>query len=121
MQILEVTAENMLPRILLVRLYDTVLMRHTVKHRVSDVYELSFYLEGSGTVHIQDTVYSVAPGVIRFTRPGTLLSSTPDYRCITVFFDFGAANTLAHNLILDNIPPYLTTDGKLQSRFEALL
>lgn len=121
MQTLELPAENMLPRVLLVRLYDTVAMHHTVKSRVSDVYELSIYLEGNGNVHIQGTVCPIVPGVIRFTKPGTLLSSTPHYRCITVFFDFGTADTLVSNPILDNIPAYIPSDSELQHHFEELL
>lgn len=121
MQILDMLAENMLPRVLLVRLYDTVAMKHTVKKRISDAYELSLYLDGNGTVSIQNEEYPACRGAIRFTKPGMLLSSIPDYRCITVFFDFGSANTLCRNPVLDGIPSYLATDCELQSGFEALL
>lgn len=121
MQFLDLPAENMVPRVLLVRLYDTVAMHHTVKKRISDTYELSFYLDGTGTVNIQNARYPIATGTIRFTKPGTLLSSTPDYRCITVFFDFGVANTVIRNPILDGIPSCLTTDHEFRSHFEDLL
>ena len=121
MKILDLPAENMLPRVLLVRLYDTVAMQHTVQKRISDSYELSLYLEGSGTINIQNTPYPVSPGTIRFTKPGTLLSSIPDYRCITVFFDFGTADTILRNPILEGIPTYWTTHFEQLPLFEKLL
>lgn len=121
MRTLDQPTENMLPRILLARLYDTVAMKHTVKNRVSESYELSLYLEGSGTVNIQGTEYPVVPGAIRFTTPGTILSSTPDYRCITVFFDFGEKNTLLRNPILDGIPTFWNAGFAHREEFENLL
>lgn len=121
MQVLDLPVEAMLPRIILVRLYDTVAMQHQVKKRISDAYELSLYLDGNGSVSIKGTEYAATRGAIRFTKPGTVLSSIPDYRCITVFFDLGEKNTLYRNQILDGIPTYLSTECELQSRFEALL
>ena len=121
MQILDLSAEKMIPRILFVRLYDTVAMEHTVKKRVSDAYELSFYLDGTGTVSIQNADHPVVSGAVRFTAPGTLLSSTNHYRCITVYFDFGAANTVLRNPVLEGIPSYLTAEQELRPIFEDLL
>ena len=121
MFISELPTKAMLPRILLVREYDTKLVYHQTKKRISDTYELGIYLDGTGTVTIQGTEYPISRGGIRFTKPGTLLSSAPDYRCITVYFDFGEENTLYRNQILDNIPSYISTNGDLLDQFEALL
>lgn len=121
MKTLELTSEKMLPRVLLVRFYDTVEMQHKVKKRISDAYELSLYLEGSGTVNIQNVDYPISPGTIRFTKPGTQLSSIPDYRCISVFFDFGSSNTVLRNPILEGIPTYWTTELEQRPLFEKLL
>lgn len=121
MKTLELAAENILPRVLLVQLYDTVTMQHMVRKRISDSYELSIYLEGSGDVMIQNTTYAITPGSVRFTTPGTALSSTPDYRCITAFFDFGSENTVLRNPILDGIPSFFSEDLQLLPHFENLL
>lgn len=121
MRISELPTKSMLPRILLVRQYDTKLVHHQIKKRISEAYELGIYLDGTGTVNIQGTEHPISRGGIRFTKPGTLLCSTPDYRCITVYFDFGEENTLYRNQILDNIPSYISTNGDLLDQFEALL
>lgn len=121
MQILEIAPENMHPRVLLARLYDTIAMKHTVKKRISDTYEISFYLEGDGDVTVGDTVYPIKPSAIRIVPPGTPLTSIPHYRCITVFFDFGSANTVVRNSVLEGIPHWIATEGEMQGEFEALL
>ncbi len=121
MRVSELPVKLMLPRILLVRQYDTRLVHHQIKKRTSDTYELGFYLDGTGTVNIQGTEYPISRGGIRFTKPGTVLYSTPDYRCITVYFDFGEERTLYRNQILENISSYISTSGNLQDLFEALL
>jgi AraC-like DNA-binding protein len=120
MQITELSSNALLPRILLVRHYDTVAMQHQVKKRVADSYELSFYLDGTGTVSIQDARYPIEPGAVRFSKPGTVLCSTPQYRCITVYFDLGKENTLYRNPVLDALPSY-TSGSPLQPLFESLL
>ena len=121
MQVAELSTDAILPRVLLVRHYDTVAMQHQVKKRVSDSYELSPYLDGTGSVNIQGVQYPIEPGAIRFTRPGTILFSTPHYRCITAYFDFGKEDTLYRNPILDALPSYHPAGSPIQSQFEALL
>jgi len=117
---MELALEQMLPRVILVRDYDTVQMRHRVGHRVSEFYELSFYTGGTGKVIIQGAEYPISRGAIRFSPPGTGLSSIPDYRCITVYFDFGDSRVY-HNPILDGIPCFFETPGAQRSLFEGLL
>lgn len=121
MQTVELPVEAMLPRILLVRHYDTVAMEHKIKKRVAEHYELSIYMEGNGTVSIRGAEYPISRGAVRFVPPGTLLSSVPDYRCISVYFDFGVENTVCHNPILDGIPCFFETACQQLPLFEALL
>ena len=71
MRISELPIKSMLPRILLVRLYDTNLVHHQIKKRTADTYELGIYLDGTGTVNIQGTEHPISRGGIRFTKPGT--------------------------------------------------
>ena len=116
----ELPLEQMLPRVILVREYDTVQMRHKVAKRISEYYELSFFTESSGTMIIQGAQYPITRGSIRFSPPGTTLSGIPNFRCITVYFDFGDARVY-HNPILDGIPAFFETPGAQRPLFEALL
>ena len=120
MQVAEISSDALLPRVLLVRDYETAATTHQVRKRTADSYELSLYYEGSGSVTVQDVQYPIEPGSVRFTKPGSVLSSTPDYRCITVYFDLGKENTLYRNPILDALPSY-TSGSPLQPLFESLL
>ena len=120
MQVAEISSDALLPRVLLVRDYETAATTHQVRKRTADSYELSLYYEGSGSVTVQDVQYPIEPGSVRFTKPGSVLSSTPDYRCITVYFDFGQDNTLYRNSILDSLPAF-TSGSSLQSQFESLM
>ena len=116
----ELPLEQMLPRVILVRDYDTVQMRHKVAQRVSEYYELSFFTGGTGEMIIQGARYPVSRGAIRFSPPGTVLSSIPEYRCITVYFDFGD-DRVYHNPVLDGIPAFFETPGAQRQLFEKLL
>jgi len=121
MQTFELPVESMLPRVLLARYYDSVAMQYETAQRRAESWELSFYLENSGVVLIGDTAYPVHTGDVRFVAPGTLLSSIPDFRCYTVYFDFGEPGTVCKNQILDGIPPYFHTTGELHSAFEEIV
>ena len=107
---MELALEQMLPRVILVRDYDTVQMRHRVGRRISEFYELSFYTGGTGKVIIQGAEYPISRGAIRFSPPGISLSSIPEYRCVTVYFDFGDGQVY-HNPILDGIPCFFFCVG----------
>ena len=116
----ELALEQMLPRVILIREYDTVAMHHKVAQRISEYYELSIFTGGTGRMIIEGAEYPVRRGAIRFTPPGTVLSSIPDYRCITVYFDFGD-NRVYHNPVLDGIPAFFETACGQLHLFEALL
>lgn len=118
---MDLAVEAMLPRVLLVRMYDTVAMQHKIRQRVSEHYELTFYMEGDGRVSIHGAEYPACRGAVRFTPPGTVLSSVPDYRCITVYFDFGKTGVVCHNPVLDGIPSFVVTACEQLPQFEALL
>lgn len=121
MQSAELPVEQMLPRVFLVREYDTATMHHNKKERISEHYELSIYVEGSSWIIINGVRFPISRGAIRFTPPGTVLSSTPDYRCITVYFDLGPEGCVYHNPILDGIPGFFETACGQLPLFEALL
>ena len=122
MRIRELPAEAMLPRISLCRFFETINAPPKKSlDRIAECYELSFYLRGNGSIHIDGTDYPVHFGDIRFTRPGTYLRSVPHYDCYTIYFDFGQAGEIYRNPLLDGIPEYFHTGGETQRLFEEML
>ena len=106
-----VPVESMLPRIIGANIYEHMLPISNNPGRTAEAYEISLYLEGSGTIYINDKEYKVHNGDVRFSKPGTKLTSSPKYKCYTAIFDFGESNMILRNQILDNIPEYFSTDG----------
>lgn len=122
MQTREMELEDIVPRISLCRLFDTAhAPENRPPNRISEFYELGFYLEGDGAIRIGDECYPVHRGDIRFTRPGTYLCSEPHYRCYTIYFDFGKEDTVYKNPILDGIPEFFHGGEELQPRFAELV
>ena len=118
----ELPIENMLPRISLCRFFETVNAPPKKSlDRVAECYEISFYLRGDGSIHIDGNDYPVHYGDIRFTKPGTYLKSVPHYDCYTIYFDFGKMQEICRNPLLDGIPEYFHTAGETQKLFEELL
>lgn len=122
MKIRELPAEAMLPRISLCRFFETINAPPKKSlDRIAECYELSFYLRGNGSVHIDGTDYPIHFGDIRFTRPGTYLKSNPHYDCYTIYFDFGQEQEICRNPLLDGIPEYFHTGGEHRKLFEEML
>ena len=116
-----VSVESMLPRIITVNFYEHMIPISKNPGRTAEIYEISLYLGGSGTIFINDKEYKVHNGDVRFSKPGTKLISSPEYKCYTVYFDFGESNMILRNQILDNIPEYFSTDGATLHLFEKLI
>lgn len=116
----ELPIDSMLSRISLCRLFETT-NESLKKNRISEFYELGFYLSDSGVIYINDKEYSIHYGDIRFTKPGTYLNSIPHYKCFTIYFDFGQSNVVYQNQLLDGIPEYFHTSGEHEKIFEELL
>ncbi|MBE5867092.1 MAG: helix-turn-helix transcriptional regulator [Lachnospiraceae bacterium] len=114
--------DSMLPRISLCRFFETqnAPPRKTLD-RISEFYEVAFYLSDSGAININDKEHSIHYGDIRFTKPGTYLNSIPHYKCFTIYFDFGQSNVIYQNQLLDGIPEYFHTSGEHEKIFEELL
>lgn len=114
--------ESMLPRVSLCRLFDTQATSDwAFRHRISDFYELSYYLEGDGSVTINNKTYNISAGDIRFTKPGTSLCGTPHFKSYTIYFDFGTSKTIYNNEILDGIPEFFHASEEYSKQFEKLL
>ncbi len=123
MTTVEVPIAKMVPRVLLARRFDASgKIPLNKKPRVAKHYELGYYTRANGgSVTVGENKYTIRPGDVRFVRPGTKLNSVPNYKCLTVYFDFGEEGVLYTNQILDGLPDYISTDGTLQPLFEELL
>ena len=80
--------QNTLPLIRMARLYDTIQDGRTkpTAERVADCFELGLFLSDSGSFTADGREYRIVPGLLRFTRPGQHICSSPPYRCYTVYF-----------------------------------
>jgi len=112
MKTIELPVEQMLPRMIDARVFEFEKGQARKRKRKTYVYEVGFYLGGSGAIFVEDREYRVHYGDVRFTKPGTRLNSIPQYKCYTLVFDFGENNTIYKNQILDNLPEYFTTRGE---------
>ena len=121
MKIINLPIESTIPRIIMARKFQLNKNTEKANGRISTVYEVSYYVEANGNLQIDKNHFNIKPGDIRFVKPGTFLNSTPDYTCYTVNFDFGEIETIYSNQILDNIPEYISTDGKLKPFFEEII
>ena len=119
----ELSIDAMLPRVLMVRQFDSAAaLWQNKRARVARHYELGYYTSShGGSLAVEGRDFQIRPGDIRFAMPGYKLNSQPDYQCITVYFDFGEEDVRYENQILDGLPAYISTDGALRPLFEELL
>ena len=96
--------QNTLPLIRMARLYDTIQDGRTkpTAERVADCFELGLFLSDSGSFTADGREYRIVPGLLRFTRPGQHICSSPPYRCYTVYFTLdGPVCDYLTSLLLD--------------------
>lgn len=93
------------PELLMGRYYNSRGMDR-VPYRFAEHFELSVYLEDSGTLYINDQPHSLHRGDVRFIRPGTKLGSTEEYSCYSFWFCFGEKNTDYNDALIDAILPF---------------
>ncbi len=122
MEIRELDSAYMLPRISICRTTNTGgYPAARTRSRISEYYELSYYIDGDGSVFINGEENPIHSGDVRFTRPGTELCSLPHWRCYTVYFDFGEAGVIYKNPILDGIPEFFHAGNEPTRVFEKML
>jgi len=117
----ELPIEAMFPRIFSARSFSLLENKKENTGRISQLYELGFYLGGDGEIIIGEERHKVQFGDIRFVPPGVFLCSTPAYHCYTITFDFGESDTIYKNQVLDRIPTYFSTTGELRKNFEEMI
>lgn len=97
--------EQTIPRLLMGRYYNSR-GQDRVPFRFAEHFEISVYLEDSGTLYINDQPHKLHRGDVRFIRPGTKLSSTEEYSCYSFWLRFGEENTDYNRDLIDSILPY---------------
>lgn len=107
-----------MPKVLLARRFT---LEHPTTERVADCCELSLYVAGSGTLYSNEQRFSLKPGGIRFSLPGTKLSSTPKYTAYTVYFQCSSNKDNGISQLLDGIPAYFATNSEFLEAFSDLV
>lgn len=69
-------------------LFDTDMAGQTsIPQRVTEHYEISFFISGSGHFCIDGTPHEIKKGAVRFSHPNETIHGVPPYCCCTIFFD----------------------------------
>ena len=76
----DVAEEMTFPELLMGRYYNSR-GQDRVPFRFAGHFEISVYLEDSGTLYINDQPHRLHRGDVRFISPGTKLRSTEEYSC----------------------------------------
>ena len=112
-----VAEEKTFPELLMGRYYNSR-GQDRVPYRFAEHFEISVYLEDSGTLYINDHPYKLHRGDVRFIRPGTHLRSTEEYSCFSFWLRFGDENTAYNEELIGAILPFfyggeeMITDAK---------
>ena len=105
--------QDMHPRIRMARLYDTEQFGITgaTPVRVVNCFELSTFLCDGGVLYINGQAQRIHSGDVRFSLPGDRLSSSPPFRCCTIFFQLGPEELRYKNELISAIPGYFPGGG----------
>ena len=105
--------QDMHPRIRMARLYDTEQFGITgaTPVRVVNCFELSTFLCDGGVIYINGQAQRIHSGDVRFSLPGDRLSSSPPFRCFTIFFQLGPEELRYKNELISAIPGYFPGGG----------
>ena len=114
--------EKILPDITLCRYFDTR-YAPTGKNRQREAlcYELSFYFEGDGSIIINGMENKIHAGDIRFSAPGDILCSVPNYKCYTIYFDIGKNGQLCTNAVISAFPNYFHASNSYKEDFASFI
>ncbi len=89
--------------------------------RTAEYFEVSVYIETSGTVYINGTAHPIHRGDIRFTRPGDVLRSDVPFHALTILLRFGEYNTEYNRNFLDRIPSFFHGDEDTIRMFSTMI
>lgn len=74
-------------------------------------FELSTFLCDGGVIYINGQAQRIHSGDVRFSLPGDRLSSSPPFRCCTIFFQLGPEELRYKNELISAIPGYFPGGG----------
>ncbi|MBQ8432369.1 MAG: helix-turn-helix domain-containing protein [Clostridia bacterium] len=107
MEIGNIPEEQTIPTLMMSRYYNSR-GQERVPYRYAEFFEISVYLESSGTLYINDHPYTLHRGDVRFIRPGTKLRSIGEYSCYSFWFRFGKENNEYSAALIDKILPFFS-------------
>ena len=93
------------PTLIMGRLYNSRGLER-MPYRYTEFFEISTYLEDSGTLYINDVPHDLHRGDVRFIRPGTKLCSEGEYSCYSFWLRFGEENNAYDPALIDAILPF---------------
>lgn len=115
--------ENMLPTVRLVRRFSSgekIKPGQSTPTRVVTGYEMGMYLTDGGEIAINGESYALSRYDVRFLREGDVVSSRPEYTCLSIYFDFGEIGVFHHNELLDAIPSFFSGTKEMLRLFERI-
>ena len=115
-----VAEENTFPTILMGRYYNSR-GQERVPFRFAEHFEISVYLEDSGTLFINDEPHALHRGDVRFIRPGTKLGSAEEYSCYSMWLRFGKENTDYNEELIASILPFFHGGEEMISDAETVI
>lgn len=115
-----VAEEKTYPSLLMGRYYNSR-FHDRVPYRFAEHFEISVYLEDSGTLYINDQPHALHRGDVRFIRPGTKLRSTEEYSCYSFWLRFGEKNTDYNQELIDAILSFFHGGEEMISDAETLV
>lgn len=70
-------------------------------------YEIEFFLDSSGSMIIEDTIYPIIKGDLVFRKPGQLVQGVMPYSCYLICFDMiGKSKVISENYVFDENHQY---------------
>lgn len=115
--------ETMLPRVQLARRFasgEKIRPGESTPTRVVSGYETGVYLTDGGAITINGQTHALRRWDVRFLREGDEVSSTAEYVCRSIYFDFGDSAVFHHNELLDAIPPFFHGTQENARAFERI-
>lgn len=114
--------EFMYPELLHARAYRSVDYTHeNYPERKAEYFEISVYMESSGTVYINGDAHPIRRCDVRFCRPGDTLRSDIPFHSLSLLIRFGEYNTEYNRNFMDRIPSYFHADEHTITLFQSII
>lgn len=111
----------MLPFVRLARRFSLSDESGATPPRTVSGYETGIYLTDGGEITVNGERHVLRRHDVRFLRAGDVVSSCPQYTCVSIYFDFGSMDVLHRNELLDAIAPVFPGTPEMARLFERVL